>query len=724
MTIRPFARTSPTSSGPKGEQPPSAAETTMVTPVGTPAPSVPSVSPPSVRWEHPLERVEEIASPPRRPRLPWLRRRKVLVWAGVVLVVLGALAGFGVWMALGLRDSARDVKTQATAAEDELTAFRTVAGSDPTAASRHLDAAALHLATARRSSRTTQMRIAGVLPWAKIPVSDLGHLLDAADATVSAGHYALDVSGAIKPVPGSSQQPLYADHVFSLPVVQQTAVKAQQISSLMAGAEQDLLEVDGTGPKEQEVPGIRDRALDQVRSLRKQMEQALPLLRLLPGVLGADTPRTYLVTVLNQAEMRPSGGAPLSVATLTLDKGVMTQGAAQSTSDVKFPNGLAQGAGKGFINAPVPWKPAVADPFFSGQRVKGKTYTPFVNANTDPDFRVSGQNLALAWQGGTGQHIDGVIALDMNAVRELLRVTGGVDAAGYGQVNDQNVAQLLLANVYAEADSPQRHLLNAALMGGLVQRLSEGGGLTDKAKALFASAPGRHFQIWMADPSVQQFISGAGLSGAVAAPATTGDRIALFNQNLKGAKVDALQQRTVDEIITMQADGSAKVQRTVTQSNGAIDRSGKMLEYGELSGFARDSLVTVLPTGASDVTTPPAPAKPQQGATQVLGKRQVLAVGGLSYLRQPVQIAPGSTGTWPVTFTIPKAAVAEGDGMTLQVAYDANNDLTPVRTRTVVIPPPGWRVTGGTGVQVASGQGVLDVALDRTQTLSVVLSRG
>ena len=690
----------------------------------------PEATPPAgaAAWEHPLDRIDLEKRPDiigEEPPPRWyVRRRRLLVWTVVVLALLGGLAGVGAWMAMGLQDSATVLKSSANAASDELTAFKTVARDDPTAARGHLDAAALHLQTAHAAADTRQMHLAGKLPYAKIPVSDLGHLLTAADASVEAGREALDVLAAVMPKTTTGGSPgIYSNNTFSLPVLEQSTTKAIHIRDLMIGAEKQLLAVDGTGIKEQEVPGIRDKALTQARDLRRQMEAAIPLLQMMPPMLGAEAPKKYLVTVLNQAEMRASGGAPLSVSVMTTDKGRIDPGIPSLTSEVGFKNGLKQNAALGTTNAPVPWTPVKGDAF-SVQRIKG--YSPFVTAGYNPDFRVAGESYARAWEGGTGDRVDGVISLDITAIRELLRVTGPVPS-GYGDITADNVAQILLSTVYASVDSPQRHDLNKALMAGIVQRLASGENLVDKMKALAAAAPGRHIQVWMRDPVVQQTALDNRFAGAVQTP-TTGDHIAVYAQNAL-SKTDALQERTVDEVVHLNADGSAQVERTVTQRNHAPDRTpGK--QKGEQTGWSTTNLIHLLPEGA---TVTRAPAKnPQAGPGLVTtGQSGIYSPAatatdqaGRPVWRQSVQIAPLGVVSQTITFTIPKAAVLSDTGMTLALTYDPDNALTVTQTQTVVIPPAGFTVSATPDVVVTAGQGVVKVPLNAPRTLEVELQRG
>ncbi|NHC16229.1 DUF4012 domain-containing protein, partial [Motilibacter deserti] len=379
----------------------------------------------TVVWQHPLDRlevVEETRTPRWRRVLVWQRWsrwprwRKPVLWALGALVVAGALGAAGAWMALGLVQSARDIQDSATGAQDELEAFRTqLTAGDRAGAVAHLDAAAAHLSVAHDAADRPQVRIAGYLPVAATAVDDLDHLLTAADETVEAGRTGIDVIGALS---GGTGPKVYTDGKFSVPVIRDTTARAEEISRLMLSAERELLKVKGTAPKTERVLEAKETALEQVRELRTQMEAALPVLRTLPAMVGADSPKNYLVAILNPAEMRASGGAPLTVATIGLDNGELKIPAPSATGDIDWPNALDKAAGDTStvgVNPPIPWKPVDGDPFTPAMQAKGTEGISFVNSNVNPDFRAAGENMARAWEGGTGNTVDGVIALDIVA---------------------------------------------------------------------------------------------------------------------------------------------------------------------------------------------------------------------------------------------------------------------------------------------------------------------
>src|SRR5690606_5789255 len=70
-------------------------------------------------------------------------------------------------------------------------------------------------------------------------------------------------------------------------------------------------------PLAERLPGLQDVLVDATSGLRT----AADVLEVLPGIVGADGPRSYLVLVLNNAELRTAGGIVGAVAVVSADDG-------------------------------------------------------------------------------------------------------------------------------------------------------------------------------------------------------------------------------------------------------------------------------------------------------------------------------------------------------------------------------------------------------------------
>ncbi len=638
-----------------------------------------------------------------RPRRP---SRWFVAWAVAALLVAGA-AGFVTWLGIGLLGASRDIKASADAGQAQLTQFKTAAtGGDRATAESYLAAADANLAHARLRARDPQVRVAAHLPILSTPVADLHHLLSAATTIAAAGHSGLDVYSQLSG--GSSV--IYSNGRFDIPALRSLTVSASAIDMQMASAESDLLQVKGTGLRENGVLTARNSALTQVRSLRKQMTDALPVLRVLPDAVGASGPRNYLVAVMNPAELRASGGAPLSVAELHFDNGQLTRGLTGTTSELTAgPNNT--------VNTPIAWPHDPKDRFYIATKgMPGKA--PFVNSNFNPDFRVSGANMAAAWGAEFPKKIDGVIALDTNAIAQVLAASGPIVTEGYGQVDATNLQRKILEDAYTPELAGRRHSLNVELMDAFVARLQQGSSLVVSAKRLAAAVPGRHLQLWFADPELRALSASKRYDGAVATP-ETGDHIAVYTQNGNASKTDVFQDRSVSDAIVLAADGSAMVTRTVTIRNTftVTNPVQSTVKRDYLSGWMRPGVIAILPKGAVVTREPVGTMKPlPQGVDQ----------DGRPFYKSNMEIAPGATGTWVLQFKVPKLAVVSGSSMTLDLLAEPQSMATVEQVHVEVTPPAGWTATAATGdgASIASGKAVMDVPVDRVRSATVTLQAG
>src|SRR3546814_846904 len=77
----------------------------------------------------------------------------------------------------------------------------------------------------------------------------------------------------------------------------------------------------------------RDEAAEVVDPLAATFDDLSPILDRLPSMFGFDGKQSYLIAMLNPAELRYSGGAPLTFAPLTFDQGKAVVGDSLGVSD-------------------------------------------------------------------------------------------------------------------------------------------------------------------------------------------------------------------------------------------------------------------------------------------------------------------------------------------------------------------------------------------------------
>ena len=128
------------------------------------------------------------------------------------------------------------------------------------------------------------------------------------------------------------------------------------------------------------------------------------------------------------------------------------------------------------------------------------------NLGLTPQFDVNGPLAASMWKANTGQTVDGVLAIDVEGLQELLEVTGPVTTASGQVVSASNVDQILLhdqyvGETYTSDVGPARIDELSALASATLHALEDRPfKLHTMADALSSAAQGRHVLLWSADP--------------------------------------------------------------------------------------------------------------------------------------------------------------------------------------------------------------------------------
>ena len=635
----------------------------------------------------------------RRAKPPVRRSNRTYVVRGLLLVLAAAL----LWLVGGVLLAAHTVSTRAAVAQSELELFRdTLKAGDDKAAKAHLQAGEAALADATGAAGSGPVRVAGQLPYVDQTVTDLGHLLDAAGIMTGSARDALDVYENFS----GDDSKLFADGKFSIPAIEQAQRAVGDIKGSLAAAEAELQQVRGHGFRGGDALDKKRSALKQIGSLRGEIVAIEPLLRAMPDAVGANGRKTYLVAIMNPAEMRASGGAPLSVAFVRFKDGKMSVPFKGATSE------------KTDMNSEFYWDRLTGkdDPF---QLPAGEAQR-FVNTTFNPDFTVSGEQMVRATPVNFGFKTDGVIALDVNAIGHLLDATGPIDTEFYGKVTGKNVAQKLIIDAYTsgsdDASVQARHDVNDQLMGVMLSRLTEGGGLLHKTRALGEAIPGRHLQLYFRDPALQHVVEEKGMAGAVPTR-DTGNLTAVYTQNGNGNKLDVFQRRTVRETVRLRPDGSAIVTRTVALENPTPPYTAPFPDRlrGYDTRYATNLVINLMPPGSKVLETPTVLLT----STAVTGKDQ----DGRTYSQAAIMLPPDGSEELTWTFRVPHAAVVRGNEMYFRDYVVPQSMLNTPALRLNVVAPKGWTADTGTGWQ-ATAKGVrTEVGMDHLQVLKVLLRK-
>lgn len=429
---------------------------------------------------------------PRTAARPgWSRRRRVVVAAVVVLVVLVGTAG---WLAFRVYQAGRAL----LAAQDGLTAITQDARTRDLAGMKAaLPPVRSQLDAARRAVDDPVWRAGTVLPWAGRQLGAVRTVTVALDQVVDVAGPALDAADTVL----SSRQSSSGGQVALGPII-------DALPPILAAADQvdsASRAIDGI-----DAAALTPRLAAPVASMQRQLGQvagplrsALPVAHLLPALLGADGPRSYLLVSLNTAELRAQGGIVGAMAVLRVDHGTISLVDQRSTAD--FPA----------LDAPIlPLTPAELE---IQKDVLGRWIQ---NATMSPDFPRAAQLAAARWQAVTGQHVDGVISTDPVAAAELLKATGPVTVAGGVTLQGDTLVRQLLRDAYLllpyqGGDNAAADAFYAQAAGAIFHAVASGqGDRVAVVQALAQAAQQGRVRIWSEHADEETALAGTGVGGA------------------------------------------------------------------------------------------------------------------------------------------------------------------------------------------------------------------
>ena len=241
----------------------------------------------------------------------------------------------------------------------------------------------------------------------------------------------------------------------------------------------------------------------------RYLDAAERLLPLVPAVLGAGGPRTYLVVAQTNSEIAATGGFPGAMGYASLDNGRFEMGGFDSV----FRTIPRQ------ENAPLPLTDEEAALY--GDAIGWATDVMGHN----PDFPRAAELWAQANQQANGFGLDGVIALDPVFLQTMIRLANIAVPMNDGtQLDGNNTAELLLNTVYWNYlgnSSAQDDYFSEAATKTAETLFSNIGSLppADLLRALSRAFSERRLNLWLADPAEEGALAALGLDNGVAGSA-------------------------------------------------------------------------------------------------------------------------------------------------------------------------------------------------------------
>jgi hypothetical protein len=407
----------------------------------------------------------------------------------------------------------------------------------------------------------------------------------------------------------------------------------------------------------------------------------------LPGLLGMEGRKTYLVLPQNDAEIFPSGGLISSYGIASFSDAHL-EGIDLEYFGTLFDRWQSESGGE-YIEPPGPLKNYLKRGYSWG----------LGEAGWYPDFPTTARLARMFVEKGGAPPTDGVIALDQQFVRGLLNITGPIEVPDYGvTITAENLVEKTLELTRDDAYAPGggANAPRKAFLSYLSRHLLDRVFATPKEDwvamlNLFdRMARERHLQLYFEDTELQGLISDYGFDGGI--ERTDGDYLMLVDTSVNSTKLNiALQYETAIDV-QLNGDGTATTAVTYTIKNPYdVWKQGrdpqlmaKLMLDGVYGSYAR----VYVPRGSRvlDVKLDGQSAGPEQ-ANAELGKQ----VFGRFF-----PVLPGETRS--VTFSFRTPVVFEVEGRTssyrLYIQKEAGMPAIPLTVRLRL--PDGSRLLGAT----------------------------
>ncbi len=410
-------------------------------------------------------------------------------------------------------------------------------------------------------------------------------------------------------------------------------------------------------------------------------EPAARAARLMPAMLGSDSPRTYLVVFQNPSELRATGGIFGSYGVLSADNGKLTlreQGAASRQL--------------GYFDPPAAELSPTEQALYGGLMAR---YPQDVNFT--PDFPRAAAIFAEMYKERTGGLVDGVLAIDPVALSYTLEGTPGIDVGNGVTLRADNLVDTLLSTAYAQFDEPGQAerdaFLDSATSSVFARVMSGQAEPAAIIEGLQRAAGERRVLIYSTHPTEERDIRFTSLSGALDADPDK-PSIGVFLNDGTGAKLGYYLRNQVH--LTegrCGTDGRSEIQVRVTMTFDAPPADAPAYVTGTTEQgqpyVLRTNVLTFAPVGGS-VTGAQRDGKAigmQKGADR--GR----SVGAVT-----IEMAPGTTTelvftvlAGPGTATRQRLHAGFGPHARGQPVADVGRPVPGVHTRRELTgPPAGW----------------------------------
>ena len=461
-----------------------------------------------------------------------------LVALGAVLAALGAVVLWGYmlvgpWrLASGLADAQRDLKkaeSGLTGGATKLARYYTLAAS-----------AAARRAAAGLEGRSPLYDLAELVPTTRDVLHEAHHFVAAANYSADAALGTLDIAqnalrGPDKLIAKDPNDPKGGSQI-RLDRIDAISKTLTDVRADIDSAKRELKAVDLAKIPHRLRSDVRD-GIAKAQKTDDTLADAQAGFKILPGFLGADKPRYYLIGMQNSAELRGTGGAMLQFSVLSIADGKPHLFKPKTVYNVD--------QDRTQVDIPLPEDAWYVRDIDDAHR--------FGNANWSPDWPLSAK-LTTDYAHVSNPELpqfDGVWAVDPVTMQDLMPGVGQFKTrASY--VTTNRVIYLILYNAYASYPFPgRRRQVLHQIVNGFYDGMLKPAHPTELVKGMGKALSQKHMQIWLTDPAEEAFIKHMGWDGALK-PAEGADYLDVVQQNVGGNKLNYFENQTTSMDVTLE----------------------------------------------------------------------------------------------------------------------------------------------------------------------------
>jgi hypothetical protein len=406
------------------------------------------------------------------------------------------------------------------------------------------------------------------------------------------------------------------------------------------------------------------------------------------ALLGSDEKRTYVLLLLNNAELRGGGGIVAGLGSLTIDDGRVKLGELYTREQLDQDPRLE-------VPAPAEYEKRFGH--------YGANSTLWYNTVMTPHFPDAALVAARLFAEQKGIEADGVLGVDPRGLAALTPPGQEVEVPGRDYtLSSDEIADWIFSDAYEDFES-QRTRRAAILEVGrraIESGLQEGFGGREGLDRMGEAFAGQHLRFVSFDPDEESVLEEAGVAGALGPE--TRDTVLVTVHNFGGgghfgSKLDFWTDRSIRHGCIVEGDGVAECATAVTFDNTVPDglsRYAAGRPYGVLRNYSEVYI--------------PGNAKLQEvkldGETFDYRPEEQ---GDLLSIAVYVEIPQGEQATIEVAYTLP--AGEENYSLTM-IPQPLTNDATVDLKLRV---PNDWTVVGA-GDDSDNGEVEWETTLDRT----------